>query len=577
MNVTTTTTPAPWLAIASLALLVAGPACYQGVSFDADEAAGNGDGDGPGDGDGDGDGPGDGDGEASCERADALGGRSLRRLTRREFEATVRQVFDLDADTWSGSQLNFDPSHGGYNTNADALTIDETYAGNLLASAEAVADLLVAPQQLDSRLPCAAAGGLACANSFLDSYGTRLFRRPLAASERERWLAVFSEAEAAADFSTGIRWLTVGLLASPNFIYRHELGIADPSTPGEYRLAPHEVATALAYTYTGRGPEDWLIERAASGGLDTAAQIAATTRELALDEGGVVRSAFAATFLAFSDQWLGLAGLPNLQKDPVAVPGFGPEVRAAMLAETRAFLRHIVFEERGSVDDLLTAPITLLDGTLAAYYGYGAAAGPDFVETERPSEWGIGLLAQGSLLALSANNRATSPTNRGLMVQDKLLCFHPPPPPPGIAELPEPTPDMSTRERYEHHTGQDSCAGCHVFMDATGFALEGFDAGGRYRAMEGVHPIDDSAELHGHTPEPIVFEGPIELALTVAELERAGACVGRQVGAYSFGVAGTESACMVAEPAAALGRGELSLLDFWLALSETEHFTRRVD
>lgn len=517
-----------------------------------------------------------GEGAGECEPDERLGHRSVRRLTRVEFEATVRHVFDLDANVWPGSQLNPDASHDGYNTNAEHLTIDETYAANLLASAEQIADVVAEPKRLATLLPCAGTSpDDVCAESFLDVYGRRLFRRALTSDERARWLAVFAEADAEGGFEVGIRWLVVGLLGSPNFVYRHEIGgLGDD---GVYTLAGHEIATALAYTYTGRGPDDALIALAESGGLDTPEQVDAAARALVLSESASVRPQFVDHVFAFADQWLGLAVLPNLQKDETAVPGFTPEVRAAMVAETRAYLAQIVFVERGSVADLLTAPMTMLDGTLADYYGFGQGTPGTFAEVERPPEWGVGLLAQGSLLSLAANNRTTSPTHRGLLVQDTLLCFRPPPPPPDVADIPEPTPEMSTRERYELHTTQDSCAGCHVFMDATGFALEHLDAGGRYRAMEGTHAIDASGELHGHSDDPLTFDGQTQLALTVADLPRASACVAWHVGAYSFGVTGTEAACMVEEPAAQLASDDISVLEFWIRLSTTEHFLRRVD
>jgi hypothetical protein len=63
----------------------------------------------------------------------------------------------------------------------------------------------------------------------------------------------------------------------------------------------------------------------------------------------------------------------------------------------------------------------------------------------------------------------------------------------------------SVRERLEEHRKNPGCAGCHAPMDPLGFALENFDAIGRWRTKsEAGTPIDASAALLGDPP----FEGP---------------------------------------------------------------------
>jgi len=51
------------------------------------------------------------------------------------------------------------------------------------------------------------------------------------------------------------------------------------------------------------------------------------------------------------------------------------------------------------------------------------------------------------------------------------------------------------------------CASCHRNMDPLGFALENFDALGRYRATDGDKPVDPT----GVMPDGTRLDGPVTL------------------------------------------------------------------
>src|SRR5262249_39917445 len=76
----------------------------------------------------------------------------------------------------------------------------------------------------------------------------------------------------------------------------------------------------------------------------------------------------------------------------------------------------------------------------------------------------------------------------------------PSPPPPNVAKLDESKQAAETaslRERMELHRSNPECATCHQQMDPLGFALENYDAVGRWRSRDGGFPIDPSGELIG--------------------------------------------------------------------------------
>ena len=79
-----------------------------------------------------------------------------------------------------------------------------------------------------------------------------------------------------------------------------------------------------------------------------------------------------------------------------------------------------------------------------------------------------------------------------------MLGTPPAPPPPDIPPLPaggEAGEPRTVRERLAQHRANPACAACHAPMDPLGFALENFDAIGRWRTSDAGFPVDASAVL----------------------------------------------------------------------------------
>ena len=510
---------------------------------------------------------------AVCQEV-KLAPRGLRRLTGPELEATVRAAFSLSEAEWSGPQLLPDPaSADGFTNNQARLEIGEEYAKRWLENAKTLSDTITAPNLLLRVAPCALQGGEACARSYLDTVGKRLYRRPLDDAEKARYVDLLRKVEVGGDFKQWVYWATVALLGSPSTLYRSELG---EKVGDRYRLTGSELASALSYTYTGGPPSEALLDLAATGRLETKEQIEAAARELVVLPTGHVQPGFRQLFRRFADQWLGLSPLANLSKDKTVFPQFTPEIQDALGQETTRFLEHVVFEEKGTAADLLTAPYTSVDSKLSAYYGFGQVAPGTFNRVQRPAGWGVGLLAQGSILALAANNTHTSPTKRGHLVRERILCTKVPPPPAVVEQLPEPTAGKTTRERYESlHAAADGCKGCHALMDPIGFAFEHLDAAGRYREREGQYPIDASGAVTGTSAGELRFDGPAELGQALARLPEAAECMGNFFAAYSFGIDRDEALCMAGEAGVALGQGGLPLVEFFVRLAGADSFRFR--
>src|SRR4029453_8618828 len=136
----------------------------------------------------------------------------------------------------------------------------------------------------------------------------------------------------------------------------------------------------------------------------------------------------------------------------------------------------------------------------------------DFAVVERPAGRGIGLLAQGAVLATLSQPDGSSPTKRGLWGYKRMLCNVVPAVPPNIPELDPPQPgERTTRQRYEEDHAQGSCQGCHSRWDPIGFGFEHFDEAGRYRELDGSLPIDTASHVNQGGAQLFEFDGQEDL------------------------------------------------------------------
>lgn len=501
-----------------------------------------------------------------CEE-DRVGPPLLRRLTRDELQATLVAAFPELPESWPGVAVGPDPvSQLGFGNDAATLVVGDQTAAELLETAQDVATLVTAAGTLEQVLPCAASSAdLACATTLVEERGAALFRRPLTDEEVARYVEHFDSIAERSDFATGIRWTLVAMMQSPAMVYRSELGQREGDV---HRLDPYEIASALSYDFSGQPPDEALLARAVAGELDDpAARIEEARRLLSTTPGGTVMR-------RFFREWVGYGRVAT------TVRSNHPEfeaVRESMEEETRRFIDAVVYEDAGGVRELLTAPYTVLDDDLAAYYGYGSPSG-SFGRVERPEDWAVGLLAQGSLLAANAHTDSSSPTLRGVMVYERLLCnAHLSPP----ADVPAIGPPMegaqTTRERYElAHAADPGCNVCHQLFDPIGFAFEHFDQVGRYRADENGLAIDATGSMLVNVQEdPKTFDGLAELAQVAADTPEVTDCVSGLMASYYFGGAGGQ-VCLAEDARDRLSAGEIGLFEYTVQLAGTQHFVQRV-
>jgi hypothetical protein len=347
---------------------------------------------------------------------------------------------------------------------------------------------LVTSAHIDAFLDTAQKIAAFAGTADIGTLGHRLFRRPLTADEMTRYGALDPKSAIAA------------LLMSPNFLYRSELGESDGK--GGFRLQPFEIATALAYTFTGTTPGDDLLAAAEHGELNSPAGVEKWARALVADPRSKDQIG------EFAAQWTGAKGVLTVDKRADLFPDFDDAMRATLLAQTR---------DAGAAADTYQDLMTAGDDGRRA-----------------------GMLGQPAVLATYAHSDQTAPVQRGLLVRRNFLCEELPPPPPFGGGLPAVDPNATTRQRFEMHSLAPTCRGCHVYIDGVGFGLEQFDPIGQLRTSENGQPIDSSGDIedleHLGSETSLAFASEPDLAKAIAGSQAGPACFVRQYLRFSRGL-----------------------------------------
>lgn len=507
--------------------------------------------------------------EQSCTEA-TPGKRRLRRLTRSEYDNTVRDLFGIPS-TW-GSRFVADTVVHGFDNEASALTVSPLLADQLRKAAEEITTQAV--KKLSSILPCnpQQTGGRDCAKQFLQKFGLRVFREPLRATTLARYLKLF-DLGAKSSFEDGISLVLKAMLQSPYFLYRQELG-ALKSGKKTVDLTPYEIASELSYFFWGTMPDNELLQSAASGKLSDPAEIQKQATRLLNSP----RSRYALE--RFVVQWLGTSRVQIVPKDATLYAGFSNNLRAALLEEAKRFVTHVVENGKGTFEELLTANYSMLSKQLSEFYGVLPppqvdSAGFGKVVFQNVPRGGV--LTLGSVLATHAGPNSSSPIHRGLMVREKFLCQTLPPPPANInAEPPGLDPKKTTRERYSQHSQDKVCSGCHSMIDPIGFSFERYDGIGRYRKSENNKPIDVKGKIINSTDTDGSFEGVRELATLLAKSPEVKSCFALQWMRWAYGNdVEKELPCVMKKVQADFRSGKQTIRELLLSIVGTVHVRQR--
>ena len=351
--------------------------------------------------------------------------------------------------------------------------------------------------------PAAADDEEPCARQILEALAGRAYRRPLTDADLEMLLRFYHGGHSEGGFERGIQEALTRLLISPEFLFRIERDPVHLPADDVYPISNVELASRLSFFLWSTIPDDRLLDAAARGELRDPDVLEAQVRRMLADPRA------AALTKNFGGQWLLVRNLKAVDPDANAYPEFDENLRQFFQRETELFLESQMRDDQ-PLEGLLTADYTFLNERLARFYGVPNVYGAHFRRVPMDDPNRAGLLGHGSVLTVTSYATRTSPVVRGKYLLDNILGAPPPAPPadvPALEESDEPGhAPASMRERMAAHRRSPACAACHARIDPLGFALENFDAIGRWRTTDGTAPIDASGAL----PDGTAFSGPGE-------------------------------------------------------------------
>jgi len=334
-----------------------------------------------------------------------------------------------------------------------------------------------------------------CARQIVRTLARRAFRRPVDDASIDGPLRFYRTARAEGGeergFDEGIERALAAILVSPQFLFRIERDPPALEANTAYRISDLELASRLSFFLWSSIPDDILLEAAVRGDLSSSDGLERQVRRMLADpkSQSLVNN--------FAAQWLHLRNLEGIRPNMRLFPDFDENLRRAFRTETELLLQTVIREDR-SILDLLRPDFTFVNERLAKHYGIPNVYGSWFrrIPLDGDSSRG-GLLRHGSVLTVTSYATRTSPVIRGKWILENILGMPPPPPPADVPELSEKTisGDISVRERLAEHRADPACSGCHNPMDPLGFALENYDAVGRWRTVDLGLPVDPSGEL----------------------------------------------------------------------------------
>jgi hypothetical protein len=500
----------------------------------------------------------------------------LRRLSLLEYRNTIRDLLGNAMVQTDDLPVDQQAATSGFAVGAAITSAPD--ARLLLDKADLVSTS--AASKLGTLVPCVATAttvapaGETCARQFITQFGRKAYRRPLVDEEVTRLVALYNAQigpDIGATFSDSIRALVMGMLQSPNFLYRRELGSSSATMDGTLvKYNSQEMASQLSYSFWATMPDDRLFQLADTDKLQTVDQIQAEVRRMITDPKAKD------TYADFATQWLSLTQLPTALKDPSL--NFTAQTAQSMLAETGAFVSDLFQGPKatGSLEALLTSRSTFIDGTLAKIYGVSGVTGTTLQPVTLDASQRAGILTQASFLTMHGSTDGSFPVRRGAQVYRRLFCREIELPDNVQVVAPPPAlPGQTTRQRFAAHA-MNACAGCHALLDPIGFAFENYDGLGAYRTTDNGQPVDASGTLPFLAAGPLPFNNAIDMVTGLAKDQQVRDCVATQWTRYILRRReGPGDLASLQQAQAAFRASSYDMRELLVAIASTDSFSHR--
>jgi hypothetical protein len=461
---------------------------------------------------------------------------ALRRLTEPEYRNSIADIFGKDIVV----QGMFEPGirmGGMVAASSTVLSVTPVGFGSFSKMADSIAVQVTGEKMREKLVFCAPKSAKApdddCAADFFRHYGLMLYRRPLTADELKAQVSLANAmSKKTGDFYTGLRYGLAGLLQSPEFLFRKEVAV---NAGGKgYTLEPYSRATRLSYLMWGTTPDTELLHAAATGELNAAAGLEKQVDRL------LASPRLEAGMRAFFTDFLMLGTFDSVSKDALLYPKWGGAMAPSAREEALRSLVKLALHDNGDMRDLMITRKTFINRSLAAIYNVDFSFDSEWMPYEfTPDSGRSGVLTQVAMLSMFSHPGQSSPTKRGVALNEIFLCEPTPTPPNNVdfSIINETNGPMKTvRERLMAHAEEKICSSCHNAVDPIGLSLEGFDTIGGRRERENGELIDVSATLQGKT-----FSGADGLGKFLHDNPKYPACVARKLYSYANGVNAEEA------------------------------------
>ena len=338
---------------------------------------------------------------------------------------------------------------------------------------------------------------------FARRFARTAFRRPLTDDEDELYgKTLFHDVSP----ESAVRRAVLLMLTSPHFLYADLTPVDEPPTR-------YTIASRLALAVWDSLPDKDLLRAARLDRLSTPKQIT-TQAEWMLDDPRT-----RAKIRGFFRHWLELEER-DLAKDKQMYPEFDEAVIADLRRSLELFVERVVWSPSSDYRELLQADYLLLNDRLRRLYGNSQSTEAQtvglsdrFTTVADATEGRSGILTHPYLLSAFAYHNNTSPIHRGVFLTRNIVGRQLKPPPVDVAfENSDFAPDLTMREKVTELTRDQACLSCHEVINPLGFALENFDAVGRWRNSENDKPIDPQSDYTSEAGTTLTISSARDIA-----------------------------------------------------------------
>jgi hypothetical protein len=443
----------------------------------------------------------------------------LFRLTRTQLDITTKALLPAHYTTAVAAVMPRDPLQTNYEYAANLSFNGANFTPYTSWVEQLVASVRAKPQTV---IDCTASNN---APTCLDQQARKFVSRAFRGVAPDPLLARYSTFFTSSVQQFGIPDATADLvdltLTSPQYVFRDEV------VSGANMLTPAQQLQNISYTLADAPPD------ALGLSLDAAAQISSPDTLARTIDQVLASPAARDKLMRFFISWLEVKEADEFALAPDVYPEFTPEVAAAAVEDTKAFLNRQLAGAAPKLKDVTQSTQSFVSDALMSIYGLKAKSGKTLVDLDPTQRLGIFTLP--GVIASHSGPTTTRLVKRGVFFTRKVMCLPLGLPPAGVNTTLPVIDDATERQRVETATSSARCQGCHAFINPFGFMQENYDATGKWRTTDNGLPIDSSIHVDFLDEGPLDSKTPVDALRGLTGSLRFQQCFARQLFRFYLG------------------------------------------